>query len=133
MIRAVVIALALGTAHHSVPVFAGCGPETPQVRPSSLLVTCSGWNFLLAGLFWSRWNSTQADAKGVGLVNDCSPDCRNGRFHDYPVTVRLSRPRTCSNGRREFTRFALRFVRAVPIGQRNTSFKSPFYSGAGCP
>lgn len=123
MIVALLVAAALGSSHRSLPAFAGCLPDAPQVRPTALLVSCADGRVFLGGLVWSRWDQTEALATGTETTNDCSPTCRFGHLHGRRTTVRLFRARTCSNGRREFTRFAVGGV----------TFKSPFYSGRGCP
>ncbi|HEY2072469.1 MAG TPA: hypothetical protein VGG88_02715 [Gaiellaceae bacterium] len=124
MIRTLLIVAALASSHRSLPAFAGCLPSAPQVRPSALLVSCPDGTLFLAGLQWSRWDRNEARATGVAGRNDCVPDCRSGRVKGHPVVVRLYRARTCSNGRREFTRMTFT---GGPV------LKSPFYSGAGCP
>ena len=129
MIRALLIAAALVPSHRSVPAFAGCLPNAPQVRPTALLVSCADGTFFLGGLVWSRWDPTEALAGGVATHNDCTPTCRFGHMSSRRVVVRLYRARTCRNGQREFTRFMFTYVG----GGRGATFKSPFYSGSGCP
>lgn len=129
MIRVLLVAGALASSHHSLPAFAGCLPTEPQVRPSALLVSCADGTLFLAGLHWSRWDRTEAIASGTATHNDCVPTCRFGRLTGRRVVVRLYRARTCRNGEREFTRFTFTFARGAPA----ETFKSPFYSGAGCP
>jgi len=129
VIRALLIAAALGSSHQSVPAFAGCLPAAPQVRPTALLVSCADGTFFLGGLVWSRWDRTEARAGGVATHNDCTPTCRFGHLSSRRIVVRLYRARTCRNGRREFTRFMFTYVG----GGRGSTFKSPFYSGRGCP
>ena len=117
-----------------LPLFAGCSSSAPTLRPRSILVACGDGNFFTTGLTWSRWGITDAVAAGTGHQNDCTPDCARGRFRLYPVDVRLWRPETCVDGRREFTRFSYRFVGNKPAGVvRGDTLKSPFYRGAGCP
>jgi hypothetical protein len=36
---------------------------------------------------WSQWNPTQATGHGAVWLNNCLPDCADGTFHAYPVTV----------------------------------------------
>jgi hypothetical protein len=124
VIAALLIAAALGAPHQSVPAFAGCLPNDPQVRPTALLISCPDGKIFLGGLVWSRWGQTDALAQGVEATNECSPTCRFGRTRSHRVAVRLFRARTCSNGRREFTRLTV---------SGSVTFKSPFYSGNGCP
>ncbi|MEU6375024.1 hypothetical protein [Streptomyces sp. NPDC046909] len=65
----------------------------PQVRPTEFMLACGDGNSRLASLQWSRWGADAARAEGVNWVNDCTPYCAAGRFHAYPVTVRLDHPR----------------------------------------
>jgi hypothetical protein len=129
MIRALLIAAALGSSHRSVPAFAGCLPDAPQIRPTALLVSCADGTLFLGGLVWSRWDRSEALAAGVATRNDCVPTCRFGHLLSRRVVVRLYRTRTCRNGRREFTRFMFTYA----VGASGETFKSPFYSGTGCP
>ncbi|WP_328876044.1 hypothetical protein OHT76_41500 [Streptomyces sp. NBC_00287] len=64
----------------------------PQVRPSEFMLACGDGNSRLASLRWSQWGADSARAEGVNWVNDCKPYCAAGRFHAYPVTVRLDHP-----------------------------------------
>ena len=88
MIRALLIAAALGSSHQSVPAFAGCLPAAPQVRPAALLVSCADGTFFLGGLVWSRWDRTEALAGGVATHNDCTPSCRFGHMSSRHVEWR---------------------------------------------
>ena len=118
----------------SPPGFAGCNDSHPRVRPHSILVACGDGNFFLRHMRWSHWTQRSAAGGGTGHQNDCDPDCAHGHFHRYRVAVRLSRPRTCTNGRREFTHFTYAFIGRKPKGvRRRATLKSPFYLGTGCP
>ncbi|MER6248440.1 hypothetical protein [Streptomyces griseorubiginosus] len=65
----------------------------PRVRPTNFMLACGDGNSRLASLHWTRWDARGARADGVNWVNDCKPYCAAGRFHAYPVTVRLDRTR----------------------------------------
>lgn len=58
-----------------------------QSMPASMVITCADGNYALTGLRWQRWGSATATATGTARVNDCTPYCAAGHFHDYPVTV----------------------------------------------
>ena len=94
-----------------VPVLGSVTGE-PLTRPSSLSFGGDG-SFYVTGLTWSRWSETAA-ATGRAHQNDCVPFCAKGHYHVYRVTVRLSRPMICSNGRLEYTRISYRFVSKKP-------------------
>ncbi|MFE2884794.1 hypothetical protein ACUXZZ_41740 [Streptomyces graminifolii] len=66
----------------------------PEVRPSDFTLACGDGNSRLTSLHWSSWNDTSATATGVNMVNDCVPYCAAGKFHSYPVVVRLDTPQT---------------------------------------
>ncbi|MEV6946625.1 hypothetical protein AB0N07_32585 [Streptomyces sp. NPDC051172] len=73
-----------------VPVLVDCLFH-PEVRPTDFILACGDGNSRLAALHWSRWGTHSAKAEGVNVVNDCKPYCAAGRFHSYPVVVRLDR------------------------------------------
>jgi hypothetical protein len=99
------------------PKLAACVPGSPSaVRPKKIIVACGDANFYFTNLVWSSWNAKQAVASGIANLNDCKPSCAAGHFHTYRATVTLSRPRSCSDGIRAFTRMAWRFPATVPAG-----------------
>jgi hypothetical protein len=71
-----------------VPVLVDCFWH-PEVRPTDFVLACGDGNSRLASLHWFRWGRDSARAVGVNIVNDCKPYCAAGRFHSYPVVVRL--------------------------------------------
>lgn len=99
----------------AVTVLTGCAHH-PVVRPATVVFACGDGNFYATGLHWSHWGASDAEAKGVGHQNDCTPNCAAGKFHTYPLSVRLSRPIVCVRGRREFSRLAWTFTAAKPKG-----------------
>jgi len=123
VIAVVVLAAALAglggtsTAAGPAPKLAGCVPGSPPtVRPRAIIVACGDANFYFTNLAWSAWSAVQAKASGVAHLNDCRPYCAAGHFHTYRAIVTLSRPRTCTNGAREFTRLAWRYPGSAPAG-----------------
>ncbi|MER8007907.1 hypothetical protein [Streptomyces sp. NPDC094149] len=60
-----------------------------RVRPADFMLACGDGNSRLASLRWTTWGRNSAKAQGVNWVNDCKPYCAAGRFHAYPVVVRL--------------------------------------------
>jgi hypothetical protein len=101
-----------------VPKLAGCVPgAVPSVRPKEIIVACGDANFYFTNLRWSAWGATRAAATGIAHLNDCKPYCAAGHFHTYRIAVTLTRPQSCKNGSREFTRMTWRFTVARPPGQ----------------
>lgn len=59
-------------------------------------------------------------------MNDCQPYCAAGKFHSYPVTVRLDRPETWQKHPelRHFTRLRLIYTDSTPPQtQREVTYK----------
>jgi hypothetical protein len=94
-----VLALAAVTA----VVWTGCAHK-PEVRPTSIVVACADANVYVDHIRWRTWGTRSATGTGMAHVNDCKPYCAAGHFHAFRETVRLSRPVTCTMGRREFAR-----------------------------
>jgi hypothetical protein len=83
-----------------------------NVRPTDFILACGDGNSVLTKLDWKQWNAWTATAEGVNLVNDCKPYCAAGKFHPYPVTVRLDRPAPWKKnpGVEHFTRMSLTYT-----------------------
>ncbi|MFJ5723150.1 hypothetical protein [Streptomyces sp. NPDC093149] len=87
-----------------------------QVRPGEFLIACGDGNNRLIALHWSKWGATSAVGSGLDAVNDCQPYCAAGKFHSYPVTVRLDRPKSWQRHPevQQFTRLQLVYTGAKP-------------------
>lgn len=68
-----------------------------QYKPKELTLACGDGSNFIRSLKWSSWTRTRASGTGVDEVNDCTPDCAAGRFKGYPVSVTLSKPKSCRN------------------------------------
>ncbi|MFG2307297.1 hypothetical protein ACGFS9_01200 [Streptomyces sp. NPDC048566] len=90
----------------------------PDVRPTNFILACGDGNSRLVSLHWSHWNGTSATAKGVNMVNDCKPYCAAGRFHAYPVVVKLDHPQPWKKKphQRHYTRMTLVYPDGRPQG-----------------
>ncbi|MCQ4083808.1 hypothetical protein NGB36_25245 [Streptomyces sp. RB6PN25] len=88
----------------------------PQVRPSTYLIACGDGNNGLVSLHWSQWGPSSAVARGLDMVNDCQPYCAAGKFHSYPVTVRLDRvqPWPGHPKQRDYTEMHLSYTADTP-------------------
>lgn len=90
----------------------------PDVRPTDFILACGDGNSRLVSLHWSQWLPDAATAEGVNVVNDCEPYCAAGRFHPYPVTVRLDHPQPWKKHPelQHYTRMTLVYTNARPDG-----------------
>jgi hypothetical protein len=99
------------------------GTAPPKVKPATIVYTGDG-SGLFAGatavsktnfgsLHWSKWNKKKAVGSGANWLNDCKPNCAKGKFHSYPVTLKLTRPRTVA-GKHIFTRMTVTYTQNLP-------------------
>ncbi|MER6125830.1 hypothetical protein ABT173_25020 [Streptomyces sp. NPDC001795] len=89
-----------------------------RVNPGDFIIACGDGNSRLASLQWSRWDENSAVAKGFNWVNDCKPYCAAGKFHKYPVVVRLDHPQPWKKHPQveHYTQMSLVFTQGTPDG-----------------
>jgi hypothetical protein len=96
-----------GASHVRIP---GCGgADKARYKPDKVIVACGDGNFYVVRLEWTKWRRKAASGSGTGKLNDCMPNCAQGQFRSHKVKLIASRPVTCSNGKREFSRLAWYF------------------------
>jgi hypothetical protein len=64
----------------AIEVYGNCA--TPSVEPTEIVLTCADYGWLLQGLRWTSWSSTDATAVGTFVYNDCTPNCAEGHDHE---------------------------------------------------
>jgi hypothetical protein len=85
---------------------AACGVGKPRVRPRQVNF-CGDGSFVLTRMKWPTWTAAGAVGNGTANINDCTPDCAEGHFHAFAVSVRIARPVACRHRTRAFTRLAV--------------------------
>jgi hypothetical protein len=99
------------------------GSAPPKVKPTTIVYTGDG-SGLFAGakqvsktnfgaIHWSKWTKTKAAGSGGNWLNDCKPDCARGKFHGYPVTLKLSKPKVVA-GKDIFTQMVVTYTQTLP-------------------
>jgi predicted secreted protein len=83
-------------------------------RPKSLTLACGDGNTVLKGLKWSSFGGATAQAKGTFVINECEPNCAEGKAASFPVTVKASDPRNCKGGLRVYNKLTLQFKSRAP-------------------
>ena len=86
--------------------FAQFGVSTHAYKPRRLNPSVDG-SLFVRGMQWTVWDDRQAAGDGIAHVNDCKPDCADGHYATYRVTVRLAQPRELC-GSRFFTAIRVR-------------------------
>jgi hypothetical protein len=91
-----------------------------KFKPARVILTCGDASFGATEMVWSSWTQKNAVGTGTGQVNDCMPNCAQGKTKTAPIQLKLGAPRKCSNGRRIFTKVKYTWTREVPQGQPAT-------------
>jgi len=84
--------------------------KQPLEHPSGYTLGC-GMGYQLSQLKWSNWGATATTATGIARVNNCTPDCGGGTFHNYPVSITLTRIGKCKQGPRLYEHFNMVFLK----------------------
>lgn len=102
------------TATTTWPVVVDCVGDA-QSKPGIMILACADAGDVLTGLHWSSWGN-QAFGTGTEKINDCTPDCADGKFISYPALVVLWRPeaRPGHPGQRYFSRVTRIYTGARP-------------------
>jgi len=106
---------AAGTAVSARPAVFNC-LNHPVVKPSSYVLTCADDGSFLYHLKWASWTAQRATASGVHELNDCTPNCAEGKFRKYPAVITLWRPEPLAGhpGEKHFTRITVRYTGPRP-------------------
>jgi hypothetical protein len=128
----------------SVPGVIDCGKSLSRldVRPTSLMLVCSDGTAGLQDLTWSHWGHNittggpgqtvpSATATGTGefFLNDCNPNCAQGRDHTFPVQVTLSVVYSSPYGGTYFGQASLRWPGNRPSAGTKSTYILPDPSG----
>jgi hypothetical protein len=68
--------------------FAGAS-QYMEIRPKEITDSGDGSGYV-TNLVWSGWGSSQATATGIQEVDNCSPNCAQGKYTGYPATVTVA-------------------------------------------
>jgi hypothetical protein len=66
----------------------GCNGEM-RTQPSQIIVSGDGSAFV-SGLTWTGWGSEGATGSGTLKLDNCQPNCAQGKFTPYVATITLS-------------------------------------------
>jgi hypothetical protein len=114
---AAVLVPAVGASGASHVLLPGCGgTDQAQFEPSNVIIACGDGAFRVTKLKWHTWTGSKATGSGTGKVDNCKPNCAQGKFESFPVKLTASSPKTCSNGKREFTKLHYLFPGKRPKG-----------------
>ena len=80
----------------------------PLVRPREFIVFCDSSRYLTK-LSWTSWNATEATGTGLDYVDNCVPNCAQGKWSHTEAIVVLwrTRPVPHHKGRSAYTKMTL--------------------------
>src|SRR5436190_2518874 len=88
----------------------------PKFKPANVILACGDASLGAQGVTWSSWTRKKAVGAGTGQLNDCKPNCAQGKTKTAPMQLRATKPHTCSNGRRIFTKLSYTWTSGAPVG-----------------
>jgi hypothetical protein len=88
----------------------------PKFKPANVILACGDASLGATGVTWSSWTRKAAAGSGTGQLNDCNPNCAQGKTKTAPMSLRASKPTTCKNGRRIFTKLSYTWTSGAPVG-----------------
>lgn len=88
------------------------GNDRRRIRPRTVSF---GAHERIIRIRWRNWGGRVPVGRGTYPVNDCVPSCARGEITNFPVTVRLSRARTCADYI-EYRTLTRVYVRRGPSG-----------------
>lgn len=85
--------MAVPAVAHAVPVktIIDCNGRR-LVRPTEIVFTCADYGDQIQSLRWATWGAQTAAGDGYEHVNQCVPDCADGKWAVFPVHVELTTP-----------------------------------------
>src|ERR1700733_12308119 len=113
---------------HAAASHAAAKPVVPEcltqlvVKPKNYILTCADAGSVLAHLSWLSWSGKEAVADGVHQLNNCTPNCAEGKFISYPAVITLWRPEPLAGhlGETYFSRLTVHYT----TGQRPPMYMS---------
>ena len=124
-----VIALAAVPALAATPqIVSSIGPVSrtnPEVKPGLIVYTGDGSGFLAGrgssvrhdgSINWTSYTATSATGLANNWEDNCSPNCAQGKFTGYPVTLKAYDPHVVL-GHDIFTRMTVTYT----TGKKNSS------------
>jgi hypothetical protein len=87
-----------------------------KFKPINVIIACGDASLGAQEMTWSSWTHKSALGTGTGQINDCDPDCVHGTTKKAPMQLLLSKPRTCPNGLRLFTKLRYTWTSGAPVG-----------------
>jgi hypothetical protein len=85
-----------------------------KFKPANVILACGDASFGATGMSWSSWTRKTALGTGTGQVNDCKPNCAQGKPKTAPIQLQLSKPVRCSNGKRIFAKVRYTWTQNAP-------------------
>jgi hypothetical protein len=93
-----------------------------KVKPSTIILACGDGNAVAEQLRWTQWKSARAIGTGILRQNDCTPDCADGVFSNYPARFMLTETTPVGHVK-FFTRVTITFSGKDPVGKKTESVK----------
>jgi hypothetical protein len=92
-----------------------------KFKPVSVIIACGDAGLVANGLTWTTWNRKMALGSGTGTIKTCVPDCASGGTKSAAIELSVSKPKTCDDGRRVFSKLRYTWTDGAPVGPASSS------------
>jgi hypothetical protein len=138
-VTGLLLAAGASAALAATPTFpAYTGPPSknnPVVKPANIVYTGDSSEFFAgkgnkkAGkLHWTVWNSTEGLGTGYQWIDNCTPNCAQGKFSKFPVTLKAYNPKKKSKYF-FFTRLKVTYTGKKPESEKGFTWKVSYSGG----
>jgi hypothetical protein len=120
---ALAVSAVAGASGNRVLLIGNCAK--PKFKPANVILACGDASLGATNVVWSSWGKKSAVGAGTGQLNDCKPNCAQGKTKTAPMSLRASKPQLCSNGKRVFSKLAYTWTSGAPVGNAPDSGSAP--------
>ena len=109
------LALSVPSSAANLPNYLPNCRGIPERKPSVVVFACADFNLRATDLRWTQWGEYYAYARGKLQMNDCAPDCAEGHFQSYSVSVTAFGRQQCPNGEIAYTTVRYTYQRPYSV------------------
>lgn len=93
-----------------------CDTNKPLVTPADYVLSCGDGGNGLTRVHWTNWTPAGATGAGTEYLNDCTPNCAEGKIIDYPVDIALTGSYLAAQGEPfSYAKITLTYLAARPL------------------
>lgn len=99
----------------TLPMYLPDCQGVPVRAPSTITFACADGGIVGTKITWTDWGSYYAHGQGTLSVNDCTPDCADGHFQKYRLSLIAFGKQTCPNGELAYASVKMMYFREETV------------------